>query len=55
MRRGDGQPHLREFDMQMIAKPPFSEIEADVLSRITEERWLALASELIRTGQPRFD
>jgi acetylornithine deacetylase/succinyl-diaminopimelate desuccinylase-like protein len=44
---------LPEFDMQMIAKPSLSEIEANVLSRITEERWLALASELISTGQPR--
>jgi len=31
----------------------FTDREADVLSRITEERWLALATELIRTGQPR--
>jgi len=30
-----------------------SALEAAVLSRITEERWLTLASELIRTGQPR--
>ena len=31
----------------------FSEIETDVLGRITEERWIALATALIRTGQPR--
>ena len=37
----------------MDATPRVSEFEADVLSRITEERWLALATELIRTGQPR--
>jgi acetylornithine deacetylase len=30
-----------------------SDLEARVLSRITEERWLSLASELIATGQPR--
>ena len=30
-----------------------SEIEERVLSRITEDRWLPLATELIRTGQPR--
>ncbi|MEM1344379.1 MAG: M20 family metallopeptidase [Pseudomonadota bacterium] len=28
-------------------------LEARVLERITEARWLALATELIRTGQPR--
>jgi formylaminopyrimidine deformylase len=39
--------------MQMLATPPLSDIEARVLSHITEERWLALATELIRTGQPR--
>ncbi|MBV9457477.1 MAG: M20 family metallopeptidase [Bradyrhizobium sp.] len=32
---------------------PLSPLEARVLSAITEERWLALATELIRTGQPR--
>ena len=37
----------------MDATPRVSEFEADVLSRITEQRWLALATELIRTGQPR--
>ena len=30
-----------------------SEVEESVLNRITEERWLSLAAELIRTGQPR--
>ena len=30
-----------------------SEVEESVLKRITEERWLSLAAELIRTGQPR--
>ena len=30
-----------------------SEVENNVLNRITEERWLSLAAELIRTGQPR--
>ena len=30
-----------------------SEVEESVLNRITEERWLRLAAELIRTGQPR--
>ncbi len=30
-----------------------SEVENRVLNRITEERWLSLAAELIRTGQPR--
>jgi formylaminopyrimidine deformylase len=39
--------------MQMDATPRVTEFEADVLSRITEERWLALATELIATGQPR--
>lgn len=37
----------------MDATPRVSEFEADVLARITEERWLALATELISTGQPR--
>jgi formylaminopyrimidine deformylase len=37
----------------MDAAPRATEFEADVLSRITEERWLALATELIATGQPR--
>lgn len=37
----------------MDATPRVSEFEADVLARITEERWLALATELIATGQPR--
>jgi formylaminopyrimidine deformylase len=39
--------------MQMDATPRVAEFEADVLSRITEQRWLALATELISTGQPR--
>jgi formylaminopyrimidine deformylase len=44
--------------MQQHATPPLSDLalsdlEARVLSAITEERWLALATELIRTGQPR--
>jgi formylaminopyrimidine deformylase len=39
--------------MQMLATPQLSDIEARVLSHITEERWLAHATELIRTGQPR--
>lgn len=39
--------------MQMPVSPPYSDLEQRVLSRITEERWLELASELIRTGQPR--
>jgi formylaminopyrimidine deformylase len=39
--------------MHMDATPRVSEFEADVLARITEERWLALATELISTGQPR--
>jgi len=30
-----------------------SSLEQRVLDNITEERWLKLASELIRTGQPR--
>lgn len=33
--------------------PVVADLEADVLTRITEERWLTLATELIRTGQPR--
>lgn len=37
----------------MDMTPRLAELEADVLSRITEERWLTLATELIRTGQPR--
>lgn len=37
----------------MDALLPDSELEARVLSHITEQRWLALATELIRTGQPR--
>ena len=37
----------------MDATPRVTEFEADVLSRITEQRWLALATELISTGQPR--
>lgn len=39
--------------MQSLAEPIAADIEAKVLSRITEERWLTLAAELIRTGQPR--
>jgi acetylornithine deacetylase/succinyl-diaminopimelate desuccinylase-like protein len=39
--------------MQMTATASATDLEATVLSRITEERWLALATELIRTGQPR--
>ena len=39
--------------MQMPVTPPYSDLEQRVLSRITEQRWLDLASELIRTGQPR--
>ena len=39
--------------MQMDSTPRVTEFEADVLARITEERWLALATELISTGQPR--
>jgi acetylornithine deacetylase/succinyl-diaminopimelate desuccinylase-like protein len=39
--------------MLTTATKPFTELETDVISRITEERWLALATELIRTGQPR--
>jgi acetylornithine deacetylase len=37
----------------MDALLPDSELEARVLSHITEERWVELATELIRTGQPR--
>ncbi|WP_425280796.1 M20 family metallopeptidase [Lutibaculum baratangense] len=32
---------------------PLSELERRVLSRVTEERWVELATTLIRTGQPR--
>ena len=39
--------------MLMNAAQFYTPLEADVLSRITEARWLALATELIRTGQPR--
>jgi formylaminopyrimidine deformylase len=39
--------------MRKRAGSDFSDLETNVLSRITEERWLALATELIRTGQPR--
>lgn len=39
--------------MNKIATPIVADIQADVLSRITEERWLTLAMELIQTGQPR--
>jgi formylaminopyrimidine deformylase len=39
--------------MLTTAREPFTDLEASVLSRITEDRWLALATELIRTGQPR--
>ena len=31
----------------------FSEFEQKILNSITEERWLELAAELIKTGQPR--
>ena len=31
----------------------FSELEREILKDITEERWLKLAAELIKTGQPR--
>lgn len=41
------------MNMNMTVAPVLSAIEAEVLSRITEERWLTLATELIRTGQPR--
>jgi acetylornithine deacetylase len=37
----------------MTATASATDLEATVLSRITEERWLTLATELIRTGQPR--
>ena len=40
--------------MQMPVAPSYSDLERRVLSRITEQRWLDLASELIRTGQPRL-
>ena len=30
-----------------------SELQSSVIDRITEERWLTLATQLIRTGQPR--
>lgn len=33
--------------------PQLSTLEDKVLNRITEERWVKLATELIRTGQPR--
>ena len=39
--------------MQMSVAPSYSDLERRVLSRITEQRWLDLASELIGTGQPR--
>jgi acetylornithine deacetylase/succinyl-diaminopimelate desuccinylase-like protein len=39
--------------MQMPTTSPYTDIEERVLSFITEERWLSLATELIRTGQPR--
>ena len=39
--------------MLMTAARSYTPLEADVLSRISEARWLALATELIRTGQPR--
>ena len=31
----------------------FSEFEQEILNFITEERWLELASELIKAGHPR--
>jgi len=37
----------------MAAAPVLSDLEAKVLAGITEQRWLRLATELIRTGQPR--
>ena len=37
----------------LTRNPALSELETRVLGRITEERWLKLAGELIRTGQPR--
>ncbi|WMS44005.1 M20 family metallopeptidase [Acuticoccus sp. MNP-M23] len=39
--------------MSLLAETTLSELEANVLARITEKRWLALAADLIRTGQPR--
>lgn len=39
--------------MLTTAISPVTDLEADVLSRISEDRWLELATELIRTGQPR--
>ena len=39
--------------MQMTTTFPATDLETAVLARITEERWLTLATELIRTGQPR--
>lgn len=36
-----------------MPKTELSPLEERVLNRITEERWLKLAAELIRTGQPR--
>jgi acetylornithine deacetylase/succinyl-diaminopimelate desuccinylase-like protein len=37
----------------MLDQTAFSPLEQQVLDAITEERWLRLAGELIRTGQPR--
>lgn len=37
----------------MLDQATFSPLEQQVLDAITEERWLRLAGELIRTGQPR--
>lgn len=36
-----------------MTKDKLTSLEESVLERITEERWIALATELIRTGQPR--
>jgi formylaminopyrimidine deformylase len=39
--------------MQTSVPSPATELEERMLSLITEDRWLGLATELIRTGQPR--
>lgn len=49
----DGVPQQTEAIMSTTAPAPMNDLEAKVLTRITEERWLTLAAELIRTGQPR--
>lgn len=40
-------------DMQRMSERELTDLERRVLERITEDRWLSLTTEMVRTGQPR--